>query len=185
MATSSKMVNGVDVSFLEECVKAIEGNDKLAKFRFRLTNRWVEGGLNCSTVGPFHGVCQENQHAKPFQLECDEPPGLAGKDRAANPVEHLLNALAGCLTTTLVYHAAIRGIHIDELESELEGDLDLRGFLGLSSDIRRGYQQIRVKFRVKTDAANLEKLKALSKLSPVFDTVSKGTAVDVQIEAKA
>lgn len=185
MSSTGKVVNGVDAAFIEECVKAIQDKPELAKFKFRLSNRWVEGGLNHSTVGPFHGVCQENQHAQTFRLECDEPPGLAGKDRAANPVEHLLNALAGCLTTTLVYHAAVRGIHIEELESELEGDLDLRGFLGLSSDVRRGYEQIRVKFRVKTDAANLEKLKALSKLSPVFDTVSKGTAVDVQIEAKA
>ncbi|MEJ2219675.1 MAG: OsmC family protein [Desulfobacterales bacterium] len=99
-------------------------------------------------------------------------------------MEHLLNALAGCLTSTLIYHAAIRGIKIDELESELEGDIDLRGFLGLSSDVRRGYKNIRVNFKVKTDAENLKRLRALSKLSPVFDVTSKGTNVDVQIERK-
>ncbi len=88
------------------------------------------------------------------------------------------------MTTTLVYHAALRGIHLEEVESELEGDINLRGFLGLSSDVRRGYEKIRVKFRVKTDVENLEKLKALSKLSPVFDVTSNGTNVDVQIEKK-
>jgi uncharacterized OsmC-like protein len=111
---------------------------------------------------------------------------LAGEDIGANPVEHLLNALAACLTTTLVYHAAIRDIKIDELEAELEGDLDIRGFLGLAkkAEVRRGYKEIRVKFKVKTDAENLERLKALSKLSPVFDVTSSGTNVDVQIERK-
>ena len=99
-------------------------------------------------------------------------------------MEHQLNALAGCLTSTFVYHAVIRGIKIDELESELEGDLDLRGFLGLSKDVRKGYQNIRVNFKVKTDAENLNRLKALSKLSPVFDVTSNGTNVDVQIERK-
>ena len=99
------------------------------------------------------------------------------------PVEYLLNALAACITSTLVYHAALRGIKIDELESELEGDLDLRGFLGISNEVRRGADDnIRVKLRVKTDAANIEKLKALNKLSPVFDVTSNGTKVDVSID---
>ena len=93
--------------------------------------------------------------------------------------------MATCLTTTLIYHAAIRGIQIDELESELEGDIDLRGFLGISNDVRRGYENIRVKFKVKTDdAENIERLKALSKLSPVYDVTSNGTNVDVLIERK-
>lgn len=109
---------------------------------------------------------------------------LAGTDLAPNPVEHLLHALAGCMTSTLVYHAAIRDIRIDELECELEGDLDLRGFLGLSKDARKGYRNIRVKFRVKTDSDQLDKLKTLSKFSPVFDVTSNGTRVDVEIERK-
>ncbi|MGB6378445.1 MAG: OsmC family protein, partial [Syntrophobacteria bacterium] len=87
-------------------------------------------------------------------------------------VEYVLHALAACLTTTLVYHAALRGIELEEVESELEGDLDLRGLLGLSDEVQRGYQQIRVNFKVKTDAENIEKLKAFSKLSPVVETIS-------------
>jgi uncharacterized OsmC-like protein len=88
------------------------------------------------------------------------------------------------LTTTLIYHAAIRGIKIEELESELEGDIDLRGFLGLTNEVRKGYENIRVNFKVKTDEKNIEKLKALSKLSPVFDVTAHGTNVDVRIERK-
>lgn len=179
-----KIVNGVDVGAVESTVKAIQDNAELAKFKFRLHNKWMDGGHNHSTVGDFYGCNEENSHRSTLELDADEPPVLAGRDLGANPVEHLLNALAACLTTTMVYHAAIRGIKIEELESELEGDIDLRGFLGLSNEVRKGYQNIRVKFKVKTDADNVEKLKALSKLSPVFDVTSNGTNVDVQIERK-
>ena len=90
--------------------------------------------------------------------------------------------MASCVTTTLVYHAAVRGIKIEELESEVEGDLDIRGFLGISNEVRRGYQNIRINFKVKTDAENIEQLKDLSRLSPVFDVTSNGTNVEVNIE---
>ena len=139
-------------------------------------------GRNRSRIESFHGAKQEIPHTQPFTLESDEPPVLAGTDKAPNPVEHLLNALAGCLTSTLVYHAAVRGIEIEELESELEGDLDLQGFLGLASGIRPGHEKIRVRFRVKTPEKNLDKLAALCKLSPVFDVTSRGTKVDVQVQ---
>jgi hypothetical protein len=88
------------------------------------------------------------------------------------------------MTTTMVYHAAVRGIKLEEVESELEGDLDLRGFFGISDEVRPGYEEIRVNFKVKTDAENLETLKELIKLSPVYDVVSSGTRVNVQIEKK-
>jgi hypothetical protein len=88
------------------------------------------------------------------------------------------------MTTTMVYHAAVRGIKLDEVESELEGDLDLRGFFGISDDVRPGYQEIRVNFKVKTDLDNVETLKELTRLSPVYDVVSNGTRVIVQIEKK-
>ncbi len=178
------VVNGVDVDVFGGTVEAIRENSDLAKCKFRLRNTWIQGGHNRSTVGDFYGACRENSHQAAFELDADEPPVLAGTDLAPNPVEHLLHALAGCLTSTLVYHAAIRGIEIDELECELEGDLDLRGFLGLSKDVRKGYQNIRVTFRVKTESEQLGKLKTLSKLSPVFDVLSNGTHVDVEIEQK-
>ena len=181
---SGDIVNGIDVDVLRGMVDAIKENSDLAKCKFRLRNVWVQGGNNRSTVGDFYGAGQENSHQTAFELNADEPALLAGADLAANPVEHLLHALAGCLTSTLVYHAAIRGIRIEELECDLEGDLDMRGFLGLSQDVRKGYQNIRVTFRVKTEPDQLAKLKALSKLSPVFDVTSNGTQVDVEIELK-
>jgi hypothetical protein len=88
------------------------------------------------------------------------------------------------MTTTMVYHAAVRGIKLEEVESKLEGDIDLKGFLAISDKVRPGYQEIRVNFKVKTDIANVDRLKALTKLSPVYDVVSSGTSVKVQIETK-
>jgi uncharacterized OsmC-like protein len=88
------------------------------------------------------------------------------------------------MTTTMVYHAAVRGIKLEEVESKLEGDIDLKGFLAISDKVRPGYEEIRVNFKVKTDIENVERLKALSRLSPVYDVLSKGTNVKVQIEAK-
>jgi uncharacterized OsmC-like protein len=183
-AIGESLVNGVDVEVLESTVNAIKQNSDLAQCKFRLRNTWIRGGHNQSTVGDFWGAGQENRHQTTFQLDADEQPVLAGTDLGPNPVEHLLHALAGCMTSTLVYHAAIRGIRIDELECEVEGDLDLRGFLGLSKEVRNGYQNIRVKFRVKTDSDRLDTLKALTKFSPVFDVTSHGTKVDVEIEPK-
>ena len=88
------------------------------------------------------------------------------------------------MTTTMVYHAAVRGIKLDDVESKIEGDIDLKGFLAISDKVRPGYKEIRVHFKVKTDSENVERLKALTRLSPVYDTVSSGTPVKVQIEAK-
>ena len=88
------------------------------------------------------------------------------------------------MTTTMVYHAAVRGIKLDEVESALEVDLDLRGFLAISDQVRPGYQEIRVNFKVKTDFENLETLKELMRLSPVYDVVKNGPQVIVQVERK-
>ena len=97
-------------------------------------------------------------------------------------MEHLLHALASCLTTSMVAHAAVRGIRIDELESELEGDLDLRGFLGLDPNVPKGYTAIRVKFRVKADPKDMDALQELTKFSPVFNTLTQGTQVDIMVD---
>jgi len=88
------------------------------------------------------------------------------------------------MTTTMVYHAAVRGIKLDSVESKIEGDIDLKGFLAISDKVRPGYEEIRVNFKVDTDAENIKRLKALSRLSPVYDVVSNGTKVVVNIERK-
>ena len=177
-------VNGIDLDVLQETVSAIEKNPGLGKCKFRASNKWINGSHNRTRITGFYGAGQEMEHRQPFELYADEPPVLAGDDEAPNPVEHLLNALAGCVTTSMVAHAAVRGIHIEELESELEGDLDLRGFLGLSDDVPKGYTNIRIKFKVKADTDNMERLRRLTEYSPVFNTITQGARVDVTVEPK-
>jgi uncharacterized OsmC-like protein len=186
MATQQtvSMVNGIDLDVLHETVSAIEKDPGLAKCKFRASNKWISGNHNRTRITGFYGAKQEMEHQKPFELDADEPPVLAGHDQAPNPVEHLLNALAGCVTTGMVAHAAVRGIHIEELESELEGDLDLRGFLGLSDTVPKGYTNIRVRFKVKADTDNLERLKRLTEYSPVLNTITHGAKVDITVEPK-
>ena len=106
---------------------------------------------------------------------------LLGEGAAANPVEYVLHALAGCLTTTMVYHAAARGIEVESVTSELQGDLDLRGFLGLDDTVRKGFSAVRVKMQVKSDA-DVETLMSLTQYSPVYDIVSKSLPVEISVE---
>ena len=183
-AESSNRVNGINLNVLKETVSAIQGDPELGKCKFRARNKWIDANHNCTTISGFYGAKQEIAHKQEFELHADEPPILAGNDEGANPVEHLLHALASCVTTSMVAHAAVRGIHIEELESKLEGDIDLRGFLGLDAKVPKGYTNIRVTFKVKTDGDNLQKLKNLAEFSPVYNTLIHGTKVDIQIEPK-
>lgn len=177
-------VNGIHMETLQGTVNAIEQEPGLGQCKFRVSNKWLGGNHNCTTIAGFYGAKQEIAHKHNFELYADEPPILAGNDDGANPVEHLLNALAACVTTSMVAHAAVRGIHIEELESELEGDIDLQGFLGLSNDVPRGFTDIRITFKVKADVDNLERLKRLTEYSPVLNTITQGANVDIRVEAK-
>lgn len=185
MATARKfstVVNGVMVDDLFTTIDAIKATPTLAKFKFRIRNQWEGGSENCSTVETFSGANQSLSHPKAFVLQADEPAVLLGQDKAANPVEYLLHALASCLTTSMVYHAAARGIQIEEVESSLEGDIDLHGFLELDKSVRQGYQGIRVNFKVKADVPD-EQLQEIVRLgtshSPVFDSVANGVPIAV------
>lgn len=174
-------INGVDVNALFDTIGEIRKNPDLAKFEFRAANRWIGGGLNRSEIKGFYGAGQENTtRREPYVFDADEPPMLLGEDRAANPVEYLLHSLGACLTTSMVYHAASRGIEIESLESRVEGDIDLRGFLGLDPNVPKGYREIRVRFTVKSDA-DAEKLALLAKFSPVFNSLTKPVKVVVDV----
>ena len=177
-------VNGIDLNVLNGTIGAIKDDPALGSCTFRASNRWIDAAHNVSTNSGFYGAGQEFAHKQAFELHADEPPILAGKDEGANPVEHVLDALAECVTTSMVAHAAVRGIRIESLESELEGDIDLRGFLGLDPAVPKGYTDIRVKFKVETDPENLEKLRALAGFSPVYNTLTSGARVQIQIEPK-
>lgn len=186
MATQQTVstVNGIDREALQATIDALQQDPELGKCRFHVRNKWVDGNHNHTTINSFYAAKEEREHKQPFEIDCDEPTLLAGEDQAANPVEHLLNSLAGCLTTSMVAHATVRGIRIEELESEVEGDIDLRGYLGLSEDVPKGYTNIRVKFRVKADTENMERLKGLAQYSPTYNTVINGVNVDIQVEPK-
>ena len=182
----NRNINGVNVDQLFSTIDAIKENPGLAKFEFRANNRWINGGHNRTNVKDFYGAGREDDSRKQtFVFDNDEPVVLLGEDNGANPVEFVLHALAGCLTTSLIYHAAAQGIKIDAVESKFEGDLDLRGFLGMSEDVRNGYENIRVTFKIKADAPE-EKLKELCELaqkrSPVFDIVTNRVPVNVQLK---
>ncbi len=179
--TTPTTINGVNVEQLGEIISAIQGNPGLAKFQFRASNTWIQGGHNRTTIKEFYGVGKEDTtRMEPFVLDADEPPVLLGKDHGANPAEFVLHALASCLTTSMIYHAAAQGIKIDSVESRLEGDLDLRGFLGLSKKVRPGYENLRVQFTVKSDASP-ETLRELMKNSPVFDIVTNPVPVAINV----
>ena len=185
VTTAQVTVNGVAVDALSQTVEAIKATPSIAKFNFRIRNQWYDAAKNRSTVDDFYGAGQEQSRTTPILLDADEPPVLLGTDSAANPAEYLLHALAACMTTSMVYHAAARGIHIDEVESSLEGDIDLNGFLELDKNVRNGFQGIRVNFKIKADVPD-EQLQQIGQLapgrSPVFDSLTNGVPVSVTTE---
>jgi uncharacterized OsmC-like protein len=181
----SKVMNGVNVPELLKVVDAVKANPTIAQFRFRLNNEWLEGGHNRSTLNEFYGAGQQHQRPSAFLIHADEPVVLLGHDLAPNPAEYLLTALAACVTSSLVYHAAARGIKIEGIESQVEGDVDVRGFLGLDKNVRNGFQNIRMTLAIRADVTDeqLEELAGLGTgFSPVFDTVSNGVPVTVRAE---
>jgi uncharacterized OsmC-like protein len=187
MSTTTEAIrNGVDTEQLFGTLDALKADPSLAKFQFRARNRWIDGAHNRSTIGDFYAANQEDtSRAEEFVLDAGEPAILLGTDTGPNPAEYLLHALAACLTTSLVYVAAARGVRLTEVESTLEGDMDVQGALGLSDDYRNGFEQIRVSFRVKGDAPK-EKLREVvlraQQRSAVFDMVSNGVPVAVDVE---
>ncbi len=175
--------NGVDTAQMYGTLDAIKGDPSLGVFQFRASNRWIDGAHNRSTIQGFYGAGQEDSsREEPFTIDAGEPAVLLGHDTGANPAEHLLHALAACLTTTLVYVAAARKVRLTEVESTLEGDMDVRGALGLSDEVRNGFSKIRVSFNIKGDAPE-EKLREIVERakarSVVFDMVSNGVPVEV------
>jgi uncharacterized OsmC-like protein len=189
-ATMKKIrtVNGVDIKRLYDTIQAVKGNPALGRFQFRAKNHWIDGGHNRSSIKDFYGAGQEDTSRKAaFVMDNDEPDVLLGADNGANPVEYVLHALAGCITTTLVYHAAARGLHIESVSSSYEGELDLQGFLGLDPNVRRGYQNIKVTFDIQGDLTAEQKQEILAlgmQFSPVFDTVSSPVMIDVKLAGK-
>lgn len=178
-------VNGVNVDQLVATVNAIQENPGIARFQFRAQNDWVSGGHSRTTIQGFYGAGQEDtSRAEPFVLDGDEPPVLLGSNAGPNAVEAVLHALASCLAVGFVYNAAAQGINVESLSFDLEGDLDLRAFLGLSQDVRPGFENIRLTYRVKSDAPR-ERIEALcayvQNTSPVLDIIRKPVPVSITL----
>jgi uncharacterized OsmC-like protein len=183
--TQEKQVNGVNVTQLFNTIGLIQEKPEIAKFKFRATNKWIKGTHNRATVKDFYGAGKKDDTRSPMIFEIDEPPVLCGNNQGANPVEYLLVALSGCLTTSLIAHASAKGIELRGLESRFEGDIDLRGFLGISEDVPVAYQNISVYFDIDADLT-LEKKEELilmaQKYSPVFNSITKTVPVSVQLD---
>jgi uncharacterized OsmC-like protein len=176
--------NGLNVQAAFDTIEAIKADARLARFQFRARNVWIDGGVNRSTIRDFYGAGREDDsRTADFVFTNGEPPVLLGDNEGANPVEFLLHALAGCVTTTFILHATARGISLQEVSTELEGDLDVRGLLGLDDSVSPGYEQIRIRMNVKAACCDeeLDDLLAYTQRhSPVCNTVCRPVAVVIE-----
>jgi uncharacterized OsmC-like protein len=179
-------LNGVDTPRLFATINAVKGQRELAKFQFRVTNRWVNGTHSRSRIESFRGAGGEHAHARDFQYDADHPAVLCGADQGPLPVEFVLHALATCLTAGIGNIAAARGVKLTEVESTVEGDIDLQGILGLSDQVRNGYRGIWVSFKIKGDAPP-EKLREVVEQSrarsAVFDVITNTVPVEISVDA--
>jgi len=177
--------NGVNTETMFATLDLIKAQPELARFQFRVANRWIDGAHNRSTIKGFYAAGGEDaSRSEAFELDAGEPAILLGTDTGANPAEHLLHALAACLTTSIVYIAAARKVRLTSVESTLTGDMDVRGALGVDDEPRNGFERIGVAFRITGDAP-AEKLREVveraKRRSAVYDMVTNGVPVAVEV----
>ena len=150
-------LNGINGGRLHAVIESINQAEENARFELRTHNRWVNGAHSFSKVKDFtHAGEEYTNRARLFVVDADEPDILLGTDYGPNATEWALHALASCLNTTLIYHASMRGINVHELVFDIEGELDVRGFLGLEENVRPGFQRINVRCSIEADASNEE-----------------------------
>ena len=178
-------LNGVDTPTLFGTLDVVKAQPELAKFQFRASNRWKSGTLSETTIGTFSGAGGEHAHKTTFTLNADHPGVLVGEDRAPLPIEYLLHALATCITGGIANIAAARGVTLTEVQSTIEGDIDLLGILGLGEGVRNGFQGIKVTFKLTgDDPEKLRKVVEQSRArSAVYDVVTNGVPVEIEVQA--
>jgi len=182
--TPTHEVNGVDTDTLFATIGAVKDQPELARFQFRTTTEYLRGTHNRTTYGGFHGAGGEHEHRQTYSTDADHPAVLVGKDNGPTPAEHLLQALGSCLTSGLANIAAARGIELGEVTARVEGDIDLRGILGLSDEVRNGFGDIRVTFHVSGDAEAEQLARLVEQArdrSAVFDVLTHGVPVSVTV----
>ncbi len=176
--------NGLNLEQMVQTIDAIKSTPSLGEFEFRARNQWLSGGENRSTIQGFFGAGSEDvSRREPFTFTNGEPPILLGNNEGANPVEFLLHALAGCVTTTTVLHATARGIQIRKLSTELVGNIDVKGLLALDDNAQVGYESIRIKLEIEADCSDeeIDELLSFAKdHSPVCNTVCKPVPVTLE-----
>jgi len=184
MNTVSTTLNGFDLEAIENTVTALKGNPKIAEFKFKATNKWESGPRNTSHIQGFYGACQnDTTRETPFQCSTDMPAVLNGTDVAPSPPEFLLHTLASCISTSMMLLASVKGIKVDEVTVNVEGDINLNGFLGLDSCILKEYEQIKISIDVEGDLTSEEKntLLELATKSPMYNTVINPVQVSMSI----
>jgi uncharacterized OsmC-like protein len=184
---ASRELNGVDLDGLHSIIETCTAEPAKARAEWRATNEW-RGGARSETALQHFKVfgLEDGSRSEPFVIEADEPSVLLGTNRGANPVEHVLAGLLGCLTTTLVYFAAAEGIELLSVRSRAESDIDVRGMLGLDESVRPGFRSIRVRFEVEAGRGRerLEELmETVRRRSVVLDTLVSPVPVSVELAA--
>jgi uncharacterized OsmC-like protein len=183
-AISTPVDNGVDIDFLRGAREALTAEPAGAKFQWRVTNAWVRGTHSQSTVKGFFGLGEEQDRSREFRFDGDHPELFSAEDNGATPTEVLLVALASCLTAGIATVAQHRDIQLRSVQATVEGDMDVRGILGIDTDVRNGYSGIKVTYKIDADAspAEIEALVAQSqKRSAIYDIVTNPTNVSVEV----
>ncbi len=176
--------NGVNVEALLAARVALTEAPEGAKFTWRASCKWQNGTHSRSTVQGFHGLGEEQQHKTEFSFDIDHPEVFASEDLGATPIELVLVGLASCLTAGVASVAQNRGIQLKSVEARLEGSMDIQGILGIDSDVRNGFDGIKVSYNIDADASaeDLEALVAQSqKRSAVYDIVANPTNITVEV----
>lgn len=184
-ATAEKPVNnGVNVEALFGAKEALANAPEAAKFKWRATVKWINGTHSRSTVEGFYGLGAEHKHKSQFAFDADHPEVFAAEDQAATPVEIVLAALASCLTAGVAAVAQARKVQLRSVSATLEAGMDIRGILGVDSDVRNGFDGIKVTYKIDADASP-DDIKAIvaqsQKRSAVYDIITNPTNVTVEV----
>lgn len=175
------IINGIDTSRIVDLATNMTQDENFGKFRFRTSNRWIDGSRSRSSFKGFYaGGSERTERPVALTMDSDQPVYLGGRNMAPNAVEHYLGSLASCLNTTIVAHASAQGISLGELDISAEGHMDARGFFGVSDDVRRGYSRIVVDIRART-SADEETIRKLASRSPVYEMVSRAMPVEMTV----
>jgi uncharacterized OsmC-like protein len=184
MKMTTTVDNGVNVEALLGARQALTDTPEAAQFKWRATCEWVRGTHSRSSIQSFFGLGAEHSHKTAFRYDADHPEIFASEDKGATPVEYVLVGLASCLTAGIAAVAQNRKIQLRSVKATLEAGMDLQGILGIDSDVRNGFNGIKVTYEIDADATG-EEIKALvaqsQRRSAVFDIVTNPTNVTVEV----